>query len=64
MGNGHAWADTARSRGYWVDKTPTPHVGDIMVFQRGQEGLHSFYGHVAIVERIIAVNGKNAVVHL
>lgn len=50
-GNGHMWADTARSLGYWVDNTPR-NVGDIMVFRQGQEGASSAYGHVAIVEAI------------
>lgn len=50
MGNGAQWADTARSLGYWVDRTPR--VGDVMVFQRGQEGSSPIYGHVAIVEAV------------
>ncbi|MBT1177358.1 CHAP domain-containing protein [Bifidobacterium callimiconis] len=50
FGNGAEWADSARALGYWVDNTPR--VGDIMVFQRGQEGSSAVYGHVAIVESI------------
>jgi surface antigen len=50
MGDGAMWADTARSLGYWVDNNP--HIGDVMVFQRGQEGASSTYGHVAIVEKV------------
>ena len=50
MGDGAMWADTVRSLGYWVDNNPR--VGDVMVFQRGQEGASSTYGHVAIVEAI------------
>lgn len=49
-GNGHQWADTARQLGYWVDNTPR--IGDIMVFQRGQDGASPIYGHVAIVEQV------------
>lgn len=51
FGNGAQWADSARAAGYWVDNTPR-HVGDIMVFKRGQEGSSSIYGHVAVVEAI------------
>ena len=51
MGNGCQWADSARALGYWVDNTPR-HVGDIIVFAAGQEGSDSYYGHVAIVEKI------------
>lgn len=49
-GNGADWANSAKQLGYWVDNTPR--VGDIMVFQRGQEGASAFYGHVAIVEAV------------
>ena len=48
---GCQWADSARALGYWVDNTPR-HVGDIIVFAAGQEGSDSYYGHVAIVEKI------------
>lgn len=51
MGNGCQWAATARSLGYWVDNTPR-HVGDVIVFAAGQEGSDSYYGHVAVVEKI------------
>lgn len=51
FGNGAQWAGSARAAGYWVDNTPR-HVGDIMVFKRGQEGASGIYGHVAIVEAI------------
>ena len=60
MGDGHAWAGTARSLGYWVDRTP--HVGDVMVFERGQLGASSTYGHVAIVEDVLTVDGRQYVV--
>ena len=52
FGNGHMWADSARKYGYLVNRTP--HVGAIMVFQRGQLGHSPIYGHVAIVERVNA----------
>ncbi|RBP99793.1 CHAP domain-containing protein [Bifidobacterium xylocopae] len=51
MGNGCQWAASARSLGYWVDNTPR-NVGDVMVFNAGQEGTDPQYGHVAIVESI------------
>ncbi|PJM73888.1 CHAP domain-containing protein [Bifidobacterium primatium] len=52
FGDGAMWADSARAHGYWVDNTPR--VGDVMVFQRGQEGASAQYGHVAIVEKVNA----------
>ena len=51
MGNAKDWSGSARTLGYWVDDTPR-NVGDIVVFQAGQEGSDSTYGHVAIVEKI------------
>lgn len=51
MGDGAQWAASARKLGYWVDSTPR-HVGDVIVFQRGQYGSSTVYGHVAIVEQI------------
>ena len=51
MGNAKDWSGSARSLGYWVDNTPR-NVGDIVVFQAGQEGSDPTYGHVAIVEKI------------
>ncbi|WEV47237.1 CHAP domain-containing protein [Bifidobacterium sp. ESL0690] len=51
MGNGAQWADSARSLGYWVDRSAR-HVGDIMVFAPGQDGSDPSYGHVAIIEKI------------
>ncbi len=50
MGNGNQWANTARRLGYTVSNTPM--VGDVMVFQAGQEGSDGYYGHVAVVEGI------------
>ena len=52
MGDGAMWADSARKLGYWVDHTPR--VGDVMVFQRGQNGASLIYGHVAVVEQVHA----------
>jgi surface antigen len=60
MGNGNMWADSARARGYWVDHDP--HVGDIMVFRSGQLGSDPVYGHVAIVEDVVVVNGASYVI--
>ncbi|WP_366515894.1 CHAP domain-containing protein [uncultured Bifidobacterium sp.] len=53
LGNGRDWAASAKALGYWVDDTPR-NVGDVIVFQAGQEGSDAFYGHVAIVEKINA----------
>lgn len=53
FGDGAQWADSARRLGYWVDSTPR-HEGDIIVFQRGQYGSSTMYGHVGIVEHINA----------
>lgn len=53
FGDGAQWADSARRLGYWVDSTPR-HEGDIIVFQRGQYGSSTVYGHVGIVEHINA----------
>ncbi|WP_018143237.1 CHAP domain-containing protein [Alloscardovia criceti] len=50
FGNGAQWADSARKLGYSVDNTPQ--VGDVVVFQPGQEGAVAYYGHVAIVEKV------------
>nr|WP_161788280.1 CHAP domain-containing protein [Bifidobacterium actinocoloniiforme] len=51
MGNGCQWAASARALGYWVDNTPR-NVGDVIVFNAGQEGTDPTYGHVGIVESI------------
>ncbi|MBT1160433.1 MULTISPECIES: CHAP domain-containing protein [Bifidobacterium] len=51
FGNGADWADAARTFGYWVDSTAR-HVGDVVVFQPGQLNADSYYGHVAVVEKI------------
>lgn len=53
FGNGAQWGASARALGYWVDNTAR-HVGDIMVFAPGQNGSDSWYGHVAIIEKINA----------
>ena len=50
MGNGQDWANTGRSLGYLVNRTP--HVGAAMVFRAGQLGANRRYGHVAVVERV------------
>lgn len=51
FGNARNWASSARALGYWVDNTPR-NVGDVIVFEAGQEGSDPQYGHVAIVEKI------------
>ncbi|MDF7665401.1 CHAP domain-containing protein [Bifidobacterium sp. ESL0745] len=51
MGNGAQWAASARSMGYWVDRTAR-HTGDIMVFAPGQDGSNPTCGHVAIIEKV------------
>lgn len=55
FGNGGQWANSARSLGYQVDRTPS--FGAIVVFYPGQSvGGHwiadPYYGHVAIVEGV------------
>ncbi|TCD54070.1 CHAP domain-containing protein [Alloscardovia theropitheci] len=50
FGNGAQWANSARKLGYSVDNKPQ--VGDVVVFQPGQEGAVAYYGHVAIVEKV------------
>lgn len=57
FGNGADWADSARTFGYWVDSTAR-HVGDVVVFRPGQMSADSYYGHVAVVEK---VNGDGSV---
>jgi peptidoglycan DL-endopeptidase CwlO len=57
MGNGGDWANTARSMGWSVGRTPA--VGAVVVFARGQSvgghwNANGAYGHVAVVE---ALNG-------
>ncbi len=51
FGNAQSWGVSASALGYWVDNTPR-HVGDIVVFSPGQQGADSYYGHVAIVEKV------------
>lgn len=55
MGNGGDWDNTARSLGYLVNGIP--HVGAVMVFERGQRvsswTANALYGHVAVVEKVL-----------
>ena len=55
MGNGGDWDNTARGLGYLVNGTP--HVGAVMVFERGQRvsswTASALYGHVAVVEKVL-----------
>lgn len=53
FGDAVSWAESASARGYWVDNTPR-HVGDVVVFAPGQEHADSYYGHVAVVEKVNA----------
>ena len=64
FGNAADWVDSARRFGYWVDSTAR-HVGDVVVFAPGQMGANSYYGHVAVIEKInedgsIEVSESNA----
>ncbi|RBP98309.1 CHAP domain-containing protein [Bifidobacterium aemilianum] len=52
FGNARNWAGSARSFGYLVNNSP--HVGAVVVFGPGQAGADSYYGHVAVVERVNA----------
>ncbi|MDR2748369.1 MAG: CHAP domain-containing protein [Bifidobacteriaceae bacterium] len=52
-GNAIDWISAAKADGYSVDNSPR--VGDILVFQPGQDGAGG-YGHVAVVEEIGANN--------
>ncbi|MDR2799385.1 MAG: CHAP domain-containing protein [Bifidobacteriaceae bacterium] len=52
-GNAIDWIASAKADGYSVNNSPR--VGDILVFQPGQDGAGG-YGHVAIVEEIGANN--------
>lgn len=51
FGNAQAWAASASAKGYWVDNTAR-HIGDVVVFAPGQANADSYYGHVAVVEKI------------
>ena len=46
----HATGDVGNA--YEFSQCTPRHVGDIIVFAAGQEGSDSYYGHVAIVEKI------------
>ncbi|KFI93809.1 CHAP protein [Bifidobacterium saguini DSM 23967] len=51
FGDARSWANSASSRGYWVDNTAR-HTGDVVVFAPGQENADSYYGHVGVVEKV------------
>lgn len=53
FGNALSWGVTASALGYWVDNTAR-HTGDVVVFSPGQESADSYYGHVAVVEKVNA----------
>ncbi|ARJ26380.1 amidase domain-containing protein [Staphylococcus lugdunensis] len=50
LGDAHNWNNRAQSEGYHVDTTPKTHSA--VVFEAGQAGASSYYGHVAFVERV------------
>lgn len=49
-GNASEWANSARKYGYTVDHNPA--VGTVVVFQGGQGGASTQYGHVAVVRQV------------
>ncbi|OZG63177.1 amidase [Bifidobacterium lemurum] len=53
FGDARSWGVSASSLGYWVDNTAR-HTGDVVVFSPGQENADSYYGHVAVVEKVNA----------
>ncbi|OZG68055.1 CHAP domain-containing protein [Bifidobacterium eulemuris] len=53
FGNAGSWGVSASALGYWVDGTAR-HTGDVVVFAPGQESADSYYGHVAVVEKVNA----------
>lgn len=50
-GDARWWADSARAQGMRVDHTPQ--VGAVVVFQPGEHGADSVYGHVGVVEYVV-----------
>lgn len=56
-GNGGAWGQSAKARGYTVTKGK-PTVGSAASFQGGVAGSLAPYGHVAVVE---FVNGDGSI---
>ncbi|MCS4487121.1 glucosaminidase domain-containing protein [Staphylococcus americanisciuri] len=50
MGNAAEWTGSAYQKGYKVTGHPTKHSA--VVFQPGQLGADSYYGHVAFVEQV------------
>ncbi|WP_142381192.1 amidase domain-containing protein [Staphylococcus rostri] len=50
MGNAAEWTSSAHQKGYKVTDRPTKHSA--VVFQPGQLGADSYYGHVAFVEQV------------
>lgn len=52
LGDAHNWDNRAESKGYTISLTPTPHSA--VVFEAGQLGADSRYGHVAFVEKVLS----------
>ncbi|UEX90161.1 amidase domain-containing protein [Staphylococcus ratti] len=52
LGDAHNWDNRAASKGYTISLTPTPHSA--VVFEAGQLGADSHYGHVAFVEKVLS----------
>jgi len=50
LGDAHNWNNRAESEGYTVTHTPKNHTA--VVFEAGQLGADTQYGHVAFVEKV------------
>lgn len=50
MGDAHNWNNRAEKEGYHVSSTPKKHTA--VVFEAGQLGADTQYGHVAFVEKV------------
>ena len=50
LGDAHNWNNRAESEGYTVTYTPKNHTA--VVFEAGQLGADTQYGHVAFVEKV------------
>lgn len=50
LGDARNWNNRAERKGYHVSSTPKAHTA--VVFEAGQQGADSIYGHVAFVEKV------------
>lgn len=50
LGDARNWNNRAERKGYHVFSTPKAHTA--VVFEAGQQGADSIYGHVAFVEKV------------